>query len=82
MTVKELIDELNKIENQDIDVIIKGTGPDDWVYMNDVEGYYETLVIADVEDIYEIDKDDVDIILNSSEGDDVYTVFVIDGGMF
>jgi hypothetical protein len=76
MTVKELIDELNKIENQDIDVIIKGTGPDDWVYMNDVEGYYETLVTADVEDIYEIDKDDVD------EGDDVYTVFVIDGGMF
>jgi hypothetical protein len=76
MTVKELIDELNKIKNQDIDVIIKGTGPDDWVYMNDVEGYYETLVIADVEDIYEIDKDDVD------EGDDVYTVFVIDGGMF
>jgi hypothetical protein len=78
MTVKELIDELNKIENQDIDVIIKGTGPDDWVYMNDVEGYYETLVtyITDVEDIYEIDKDDVD------EGDDVYTVFVIDGGIF
>ena len=77
MTVKELIDELNKINNQDMDVVIKGTGPDEWVYMNDVEGYYETLVMnVDGEGLCEVDKDDVD------EDDDVFNVFVIDGGMF
>ena len=77
MTVKELIDELSKINNQDMDVVIKGTGPDEWVYMNDVEGYYETLVMnVDGEGLCEVDKDDVD------EDDDVLNVFVIDGGMF
>jgi len=77
MTVKELIDELSKINNQDMDVVIKGTGPDEWVYMNDVEGYYETLVMnVDGEGLCEVDKDDVD------EDDDVFNVFVIDGGMF
>jgi hypothetical protein len=77
MTVKELIDELSKIDNQDMDVVIKGTGPDEWVYMNDVEGYYETLVMnVDGEGLCEVDKDDVD------EDDDVFNVFVIDGGMF
>lgn len=77
MTVKELIEELSKIDNQDMDVVIKGTGPDEWVYMNDVEGYYETLVMnVDGEGLCEVDKDDVD------EDDDVFNVFVIDGGMF
>ena len=77
MTVKELIDELSKINNQDMDVVIKGTGPDEWVYMNDVEGYYETLVMnVDGEGLCEVDKDDVD------EDDGVFNVFVIDGGMF
>ena len=77
MTVKELIEELSKIDNQDMDVVIKGTGPDEWVYLNDVDGYYETLVMdMDGEGLYEVDKDDVD------EDDDVTTVFVIDGGMF
>lgn len=77
MTVKELIDELSKINNQDMDVVIKGTGPDEWVYMNDVEGYYETLVMnVDGEGLCEVDKDDVD------EDGDVFNVFVIDGGMF
>ena len=77
MTVKELIDELSKINNQDMDVVIKGSGPDEWVYMNDVEGYYETLVMnVDGEGLCEVDKDDVD------EDDDVFNVFVIDGGMF
>ena len=75
MTVKELIDELSKINNQDMDVVIKGTGPDEWVYMNDVEGYYETLVMnVDGEGLCEVDKDDVD------EDDDVFNVFVIDFG--
>lgn len=77
MTVKELIEELNKIDNQDMDVVIKGTGPDEWVYLNDVDGYYETLVMdVDGEGLCEVDKDDVD------EDDNVFNVFVIDGGMF
>lgn len=77
MTVKELIEELSKINNQDMDVVIKGTGPDEWVYLNDVDGYYETLVMdTDGEGLCEVNKDDVD------EDDDVTTVFVIDGGMF
>jgi hypothetical protein len=37
MTVKELIEELQKVENQDIEIVIRGTGPDDWVYLNDIE---------------------------------------------
>ena len=57
MTVKELIEELSKIDNQDMDVVIKGTGPDEWVYMNDIEGYYETLVIdVDGEGLCEVDR--------------------------
>ena len=77
MTVKELIEELSKIDNQDMDVVIKGTGPDSWVYMNDIDGYYETSVIdVDGEGLCEVDKDDYD------EDDDVFNVFVIDGGMF
>ena len=69
MTVKELIEELSKIDNQDMDVVIKGTGPDEWVYMNDIEGYYETLVIdVDGEGLCEVDEDD--------EDDDVFNVFV------
>ena len=77
MTVKELIEELNKIDNQDMDVVIKGTGPDEWVYLNDVDGYYETLVMdVDGEGLCEVDKDDYD------EDDNVFNVFVIDGGMF
>lgn len=77
MTVKELIEELSKIDNQDMDVVIKGTGPDEWVYMNDIDGYYETSVIdVDGEGLCEVDKDDYD------EDDNVFNVFVIDGGMF
>ena len=37
MTVKELIKELEKVKNKDIDVIVRGTDPTDWVYYKDVE---------------------------------------------
>ena len=37
MTVKELIEILEKIENKDLEVIIQTTDPTDWVYRNDVE---------------------------------------------
>jgi hypothetical protein len=44
MTVKELIEELQKVENQDIEIVIRGTGPDDWVYLNDIE-YTEQIYV-------------------------------------
>ena len=37
MTVKELIEILEKVENKDLEVIIQTTDPTDWVYRNDVE---------------------------------------------
>ena len=77
MTVKELIEQLQQIENQDIEVVIKGTGPDDWIYMNEIEDIKQTytMMIED-EGLVEVDKDDVD------EDDNVIQVLVIDGGMF
>lgn len=37
MTVKELIEVLEKVKNKDLEVIIQTTDPTDWVYRNDVE---------------------------------------------
>ena len=37
MTVKELIEQLSKL-NPELDVIIQGTDPTDWTYYNDIEG--------------------------------------------
>lgn len=77
MTVKELIEQLQQVKDQDMDVVIKGTGPDGWVYINDVDDYYETSVInMDGEGLCEVDKDDYD------EDDNVFDVFIINGGMF
>ena len=39
MTVKELIEQLKQVENQDMDVIIVGTDHTDYTYYN---GVYET----------------------------------------
>ena len=77
MTVKELIEQLQQIENQDIEVVIKGTGPDDWIYMNEIEDIKQTYtMMVEDEGLVEVDEDDVD------EDDDVTQVLVIDGGMF
>ena len=48
MTVKELIEVLEKVKNKDLEVIIQTTDPTDWVYRNDVEytGVEEVLVIV------------------------------------
>ena len=77
MTVKELIEQLQQIENQDIEIVIKGTGPDEWIYMNEIEDIKQTytMMIED-EGLVEVDEDDVD------EDDTVTQVLVIDGGMF
>ena len=77
MTVKELIEQLQQIENQDIEVVIKGTGPDEWIYMNEIEDIKQTYtMMVEDEGLVEVDKDDVD------EDDNVIQVLVIDGGMF
>lgn len=37
MTVKELIEELQKVENKNLKVVVRGVDPTDWVYNNEVE---------------------------------------------
>jgi predicted secreted protein len=37
MTVKELIKVLEKVENQNLKVVVKGVDPTDWVYINMVD---------------------------------------------
>jgi hypothetical protein len=37
MTVQELINELEKVKNKNLKVVIQGCDPTDWVYNNDVE---------------------------------------------
>jgi hypothetical protein len=77
MTIKELIEQLQQVENQDIEVIIKGTGPDEWVYMNEIEDLKQINCIAiEGEGLVEVEDDEID------EDDDVIQVFVIDVGMF
>ena len=38
MTVQELINELEKVKNKNLKIVIQGCDPSDWVYNNDVEG--------------------------------------------
>ena len=78
MTVKELIEQLQQIENQDIEVVIKGTGPDEWIYMNEIEDIKQTnCVMIEGEGLVEVDDDD-----EIDEDDTVTQMLVIDGGMF
>ena len=37
MTVNGLINELEKVENKNLQIVIRGTDPTDWVYNNEVE---------------------------------------------
>ena len=37
MTVQELINELEKVKNKNLKVVIQGCDPTDWVYNNDVK---------------------------------------------
>jgi hypothetical protein len=81
MTVQELIDELNSVENKDMKVIIRGTDPTDWTYYNEIESSgVEKIHNEDIgeneEDFWEArDKDE-------DEDEGVRTCFVIDGGLF
>ena len=66
MTVQELIDELNKVENKNLRIRIHGEGPDGWTYYNEVEYCDEGVVCED----------------NGDLGIKYRKRFVISGGMF
>lgn len=66
MTVQELIDELNKVENKNLRIRIHGEGPDGWTYYNEVEYCDEGVVCED----------------NGDLGVKYRKRFVISGGMF
>lgn len=80
MTVKELIEQLQQVKDQDIEVIIQGTGPDSWVYMNEIENTKQSqCIMVEGEGLVEIDDDDIN---DEDFVDEIIEVFVIDGGMF
>lgn len=51
MTVKELIKKLEKVKDKDMDVIVQGIDPTDYIYYNDVDG-------VGVEKVYLSEDDD------------------------
>jgi hypothetical protein len=69
MTVKELIEELEKVENKNLHIRIHGEGPDGWVYYNDLE-------YCDKEVVFE------EFNFEGEESFQYRTRFVISGGMF
>jgi len=53
MTVKELINELEKVKNKNLQIVIRGTDPTDWVYNNEVEYVSEENVFYEgIDDCY------------------------------
>ena len=53
MTVKELISELEKVKNKNLQIVIRGTDPTDWVYNNEVEYVSEENVFYEgIDDCY------------------------------
>jgi hypothetical protein len=51
MTVQELINELNKVENKELEVVIRGTDPTDFTYNNEIQD-------LEVEEVYFEDEDE------------------------
>jgi len=79
MTVKELIEQLQQVENQDINVVIKGTDPTDWTYYNDIESTsFEQHTVEDEEGIIILDDSDVE----DYDKDEIKPLFIIDAGLF
>lgn len=46
MTVQELINELEKVKNKNLKIVVRGCDPTDYVYYNDVDG-------VDVQNVYD-----------------------------
>jgi uncharacterized heparinase superfamily protein len=51
MTVQELINKLNKVKNKELEVVIRGTDPTDWIYNNEIQD-------LEVEEVYFEDEDE------------------------
>jgi len=49
MTIKELIEVLEKVENKDLEVVVQVTDPTDWEYNNEIE-FTEVQSVLLVED--------------------------------
>ena len=53
MTVQELINKLEKVKNKNLQIVIRGTDPTDWVYNNEVEYVNEENVFYEgIDDCY------------------------------
>lgn len=57
MTVQELINKLNKVENKELPVLFKSTDPSDWTYVLDVN---ESNVYVDTDGVYDDNGDGED----------------------
>ena len=79
MTVKELIAKLQQVENQDVNVVIKGTDPTDWTYYNEIESIsFEQNTVEHDEGIIIIDDDDIE----NFDKDEIKPLCIIDAGSF
>jgi len=47
MTVQELINELQQVKNKNLQIVVRGTDPTDWIYNNELEGVSEKNVFYD-----------------------------------
>jgi len=51
MTVQELIKRLNKVKDKNVEVIIQGTDPTDWIYYKEIEGCgIEKILLSDLDE--------------------------------
>ena len=54
MTVQELINELQKVENKNLKVVVRGSDPTDFVYHNDIESVKRDKAYYDEDQDYKI----------------------------
>ena len=52
MTVQELINELQKVENKNLKVVVRGSDPTDFTYYNDIESVERDKVYYEEVDMY------------------------------
>jgi hypothetical protein len=71
MTIQELINELQKVEDKNTEILVKGIDPTGWVYENEIK----KVELKRIENDY-YDEDD------EESGEEYKMVFMIDAGMF
>jgi hypothetical protein len=54
MTVQELINELQQVKNKNLQIVVRGTDPTDWIYNNKLEGIIgeKNVFYEDIDDCY------------------------------